>query len=177
MMTDAGDTAQAADAAIRTATEALNKLRAAQPDLAGTIAGLVAAVANEATRTARFATALSAAAAAPVREAKPKRTGRRAAGVIDPFAVYGETGASGLRGRLAQLNLEELRDIVAEHGLDHDRLAMKWKDAGRVIDRIVDKVTTRAAKGSAFRPGPAERSTRFPGSAVPASEQEDDYGR
>lgn len=36
-------------------------------------------------------------------------------------------------------------------GEDNDRLAMKWKDEQRVIDRIVDRVTARSAKGSAFR--------------------------
>ncbi|GAB3269394.1 hypothetical protein GCM10027449_03650 [Sinomonas notoginsengisoli] len=49
------------------------------------------------------------------------------------------------------MDLEHLRDIVAEHGMDHDRLAMKWKDPNRVIERIVDKVAARATKGSAFR--------------------------
>jgi hypothetical protein len=44
-----------------------------------------------------------------------------------------------------------LRDIVAEHGMDNDRLAMKWKDSARVIDRIVERVASRLAKGPAFR--------------------------
>ncbi|MCV7120524.1 hypothetical protein H7I93_25845 [Mycobacterium nebraskense] len=84
---------------------------------------------------------------------KPKRTGRRDPGPIDPFAVYGEVGEDGLRRQLCELELEQLRNIVAEHGMDHDRLAMKWKDPGRVIDRIVEKVSARAVKGSAFRSG------------------------
>jgi hypothetical protein len=71
--------------------------------------------------------------------------------VLDPFAVFGDHGETGLRQRLADLNLEQLRDILAEHGMDHDRLAMKWKDPARVTDRIVEKVAARAAKGSGFR--------------------------
>jgi len=110
------------------------------------------AVAAEAGRTPRFANALEAALRPAGELAAPKRTGRRAKGPFDPFAVYAETGEVGLRERLATLDLEALRDIVAEHGMDHDRLAMKWKDNGRVIDRIVEKVATRTAKGSAFRP-------------------------
>jgi hypothetical protein len=43
--------------------------------------------------------------------------------------------------------LEQLRDIVAEHGMDNERLAMKWKDPQRVIDRIVDRVASRAVRG------------------------------
>lgn len=42
--------------------------------------------------------------------------------------------------------------------MDHDRLAMKWKDPTRVIDRIVERVVARAAKGSAFRNSAAGKS-------------------
>jgi hypothetical protein len=66
-------------------------------------------------------------------------------------AVMAESGEAGLRERLQALDLEQLRDIVAEHGMDHDRLALRWKDAGRVVDRIVEKVNGRNNKGSAFR--------------------------
>lgn len=110
------------------------------------------AVVAEAGRSARFANALEAALNRTGERTTPKRTGRRAKGPFDPFAVYAETGEDGLRKRLGTLGLEQLRDIVAEHGMDHDRLAMKWKDTGRVIDRIVEKVAARTAKGSAFRP-------------------------
>jgi hypothetical protein len=65
--------------------------------------------------------------------------------------VFADSGESGLRDRLTALNLEQLRDIVAEHGMDHDRLAMKWKDSERVMERVIDRVTSRASKGSAFR--------------------------
>jgi hypothetical protein len=136
---------------VQKAVDSLLKLRETRPELADALAGLVQTVADEALRTPRFANALSAAALGDAADVKPRRTGRRAPGVIDPFAVYGETGESGLRQHLGELDLEQLRDIVAEHGMDHDRLAMKWKDSGRVIDRIVDKVAARAAKGSAFR--------------------------
>ena len=58
------------------------------------------------------------------------------------------------------LDLEQLRDIVAEHGMDHDRLAMKWKDRQRVITRVVERVAARTAKGSAFRGRPSEDTHR-----------------
>lgn len=45
----------------------------------------------------------------------------------------------------------ELRDIVVEHGMDHDPLAMKWNDPARVMDRFVERVAARSANGSAFR--------------------------
>jgi len=53
--------------------------------------------------------------------------------------------------RPRDVTLDQLRDIVAEHGMDNDRLAMKWKDSHRVIDRIVERVVDRSEKGSAFR--------------------------
>lgn len=81
------------------------------------------------------------------------RSGRRSPGVLDPFAVYADTGESGLRQALATIDLEQLRDIVAEHGMDHDRLAMKWKSSDRVIGRIVERVEAVSSKGFAFRSG------------------------
>lgn len=139
-------------AAIETAADALLKLGISHPELSDVLARLVTVVAAEATRTPRFANAVVA-AVSPTGgiSAKPKRAGRRAPGILDPFAIYGDAGEEGLRNRLNELDLEHLRDIVAEHGMDHDRLAMKWKDPDRVIERIVEKVVTRAAKGSAFR--------------------------
>jgi hypothetical protein len=126
---------------------------------AAALAKVVKVLIDEAVRTPRFANSLTAALNAvdssPLKAspAPAKRTPsrRRAPGVIDPFALYGEIGESGLRDRLGALELEQLRDIIAEHGMDHDRLAMKWKTKARVIDRIVDKVSARTAKGSAFR--------------------------
>ena len=63
--------------------------------------------------------------------------------MFDPFAVFAEGGSEGLRTRLDALDLEGLRDIVAEHGMDSDRLAMKWKARDRVIGRIIDRVRPR----------------------------------
>lgn len=147
-MTDA-----ASDDPVGAAAESLLKLAASRPELAEMLSTIVKAVADEATRTPRFANAL-AAPLHPRRSGPPsvKRSARRKPGVIDPFAVYNDAGEEGLRLRLSELDLEQLRDLIAEHGMDHDRLAMKWKDPRRVIDRIVEKVAARSAKGSAFRP-------------------------
>jgi hypothetical protein len=139
--------------------DAFANLGKSQPELATALARVVKAIIDEAGRTPRFANSLTAAlngASPSPRAASPapiKRTSsrRRARGVIDPFAVYTEIGDGGLRDRLGILDLEQLRDIIAEHGMDHDRLAMKWKTKDRVINRIVDKVAARTAKGSAFR--------------------------
>jgi hypothetical protein len=141
-------------AVVETAGQALLGLHdSGRPALATTLARLVEVVAGEAARSGKFAGALER--ALTVGDAPPaqamRRTGRRTPGLLDPFAVYTDVGEVGLRERLAALDLEQLRDIVAEHGMDHDRLAMKWKDPERVIGRIVERVAARSAKGSAFR--------------------------
>lgn len=156
MTDDDGAAAAPSDvaAAVETAGQALLGLHdSGRPALATALARLVEVVAGEAARSARFASALEGAltvADAP-RAQVTRRTGRRTPGLLDPFAVYADVGEVGLRERLAALDLEQLRDIVAEHGMDHDRLAMKWKDPERVIGRIVERVAARSAKGSAFR--------------------------
>lgn len=138
---------------------ALSDLSRTRPELAAAFARVVLAVAEEASRSPRLAEALGG-ALQPTKRAKPSSGGvsaprrpanRRAPGPIDPFAIYADGGEEGLRHRLGELDLEELRDIVAEHGMDNDRLAMRWKNPARVVDRIMERVVARATKGSAFR--------------------------
>ncbi|MFH9710439.1 hypothetical protein ACH4MW_20115 [Streptomyces luteogriseus] len=149
-------------AEVQQAGEALLKLGASDPELAGTLARVLGVVASEAARTSRLAKELNKALASPESPSvsrpseRPRRPSRRTPGVIDPFAVFAESGESGLRLQLKELSLEQLRDIVSEHGMDHDRLAMKWKDPQRVIDRIVERVGSRVTKGSAFRGRPTQ---------------------
>jgi hypothetical protein len=97
-----------------------------------------------------FAQRLSA-ALAETREDRPThRPGRRKPGVIDPFALYSH-GEEPLRQALGSLGVEQLKDIVAEHGMDLSKLAMKWKTPGRLIDLIAMTVRARSQKGDAFR--------------------------
>jgi hypothetical protein len=60
--------------------------------------------------------------------------------------------------RLGELSVEELKDIIAEHGMDRARLARKWKAKDRLIELIVNAVKSRAQKGDAFRGGPGLQS-------------------
>ena len=145
---------------------------AEQDDLAELLTKLAAAVADEASHNVRFRSRLSDVlniscpqsalaatdGAVPVNRppsvgaSKPQvKRGRRAPGPWDPFTVYAELGEPGLRDRLNALELEQLRDIIAEHGMNHDGKAMRWKTADRVVGRIVERVVDRAAKGDAFR--------------------------
>ena len=78
------------------------------------------------------------------------RSSRRGPAVLDPFALYAE-GKDVLRRRLEVLDIERLKDIVAEHGMDSPKLAMKWKTRGRLMELIIKTVSDRAHKGDAFR--------------------------
>jgi hypothetical protein len=80
-----------------------------------------------------------------------RRRGRRSPAVVDPIKTFDESGESGLRSALAKLDLEMLRDIVAEFGMDPAKLVMKWVDPTRVIDHVVANAAVRAKKGDAFR--------------------------
>jgi hypothetical protein len=50
---------------------------------------------------------------------------------------------------MSAISLEQLRDIVAQYGMDPGKLVMKWKDSKRVMDRIVELALVRATKGDA----------------------------
>ena len=60
-------------------------------------------------------------------------------------------GENELRSKLAGLSVDQLKDIVAEFGMDPGKLVIKWKNADRIIDRIVEISMPRAQKGDAFR--------------------------
>lgn len=84
--------------------------------------------------------------------APPRRLNRRAKAVVDPFELL-SVGEHHLRSELAKLDLEQIKDIVAEHGMDTSRLALKWKSRERLIDFIVTTVVARNRKGDVFRDG------------------------
>ncbi|WP_424947190.1 hypothetical protein [Candidatus Spongiihabitans sp.] len=79
-----------------------------------------------------------------------RRSGRRTPAVLDPVVLVSE-GSGELRKKLDSLGLEQLRDIVAECGMDPGKLVMKWKNKERVIDHIVEVASARSKKGEAFR--------------------------
>ncbi|WP_213572813.1 hypothetical protein [Rhodococcus sp. USK13] len=128
------------------------------PELGIALSRLVQTVADEAARTPRFAKALGdalmlgaiqTAAPQPVPARGPATA--RSKGVLDPFAVFEVSGDAGLRARLKTLNVKQLKDIVAEHSMNYDKAAMRWKSAPRLVDRIVERVQTRATKGDVLR--------------------------
>lgn len=140
--------------------------------LRNTLSRLMRVVIEEAERNPDFEAALNDAlgsstqgkrkppkpeALGPADDGKAKRgKNRRAPAALDPVQVVRD-GEPTLRSALEKLSLEQLRDIVAEYGMDPDRRVMKWNTPERVIDRIVEMSVARAHKGNAFRK-PADES-------------------
>ena len=126
---------------------------------------LVKVVSDEAERNPEFAERLwvvfkSAMATHPAKTTSAAASGassktgrpanRRPQAVLDPVALAGK-GEEVLRAELAPLTLDQLKDIVADYGMDREKLVMKWKTPSRVSDRIVEISIKRAHKGAAFR--------------------------
>jgi hypothetical protein len=139
-------------------------------ELAKRLELLTAAVIAEARRNEDFAQALDAALELRARSEssemgnEPRRTdptagrrNRRPGGLVDPIALIAQ-GEPSLRASLEALDVEQLKDVIAEHGMDTRKLAMKWKDRTRLADLIVTFARERLAKGSVFRSG--DPSTR-----------------
>ena len=84
----------------------------------------------------------------------PSRRHRRTPPVLDPLQLYSD-GEDCLREGLTGLSIEQLKDIVAEYGMDTQKLAMRWKKRERLEGLILDTVQARLAKGAAFRDHPA----------------------
>lgn len=70
---------------------------------------------------------------------------------VDVFGIFSEGGEKALRDRLNSLELNALRRIVRHHGLDHSKLAEKWKSKERLINLIIERVSARSDKGKAFK--------------------------
>jgi hypothetical protein len=123
-----------------------------------TLTDLARAVADEAEKNPAFARRVAAALGqvdesghrggrVPA-EGRPKN--RRPPAALDPVELA-RAGEAALRTRLAELSVEQLKDIVADYGMDPGKLVTKWKTADRIIDRIVGISLPRSQKGDAFR--------------------------
>lgn len=82
-------------------------------------------------------------------ETKKKKSNRRTPAKINPFELY-EKGEDALAEALSALDIEELRDVIAENGMDAAKLAMKWKDRARIEKHIIETTQRRSSKGGAF---------------------------
>jgi hypothetical protein len=79
-----------------------------------------------------------------------KRGNRRTQAVVDPVTEI-QHGEGRVRELLARLDIEQLRDVVAEYRMDPNKLVMRWKDRDRIVEHIITTSISRARKGDAFR--------------------------
>ena len=132
------------------------------------LSALVREVADEADRNPAFRERIeqslglpASGEAVPTRKAALKAeefkrpSNRRPAAALDPVQLARQ-GEAVLRAALGKLDIEQLRDVVAEYGMDTGKLVIKWRTPDRIIDRIVEVSRQRAHKGSAFRDSPSE---------------------
>lgn len=81
---------------------------------------------------------------------EPRGSRRRAPAIMDPFELYRRDPVA-LQPALEQLDIEQLKDVVAQYAMDARRLALKWKTPERLIELIERVVDQRMRKGEAFR--------------------------
>ncbi len=80
-----------------------------------------------------------------------KRTRKRNPSLFNPETVLKERGEDVLFTSLNQLEVEQLKDIISEYGMDPARKAVRWRKKERFVDHIIEVVNNRIMKGSAFR--------------------------
>ena len=120
----------------------------------------VAVIAEEAGRNPEFGNRLRAARLGKENRSPARPRNRRAPAVLDPVDIADKLGESELRARLSELDIERLKDIVAQYRMDMANLVMKWKTPERIVDKIVDISARRACKGDAFRIPPPEAGVK-----------------
>ncbi|MDQ1200486.1 hypothetical protein [Rhodococcus sp. SORGH_AS_0303] len=149
---------------------ALLKLGSKHGDTATLLTRLFQVIADEAVRTPRFATAVTAALAVtagsggggesdgPVvpkpqkrQRATPAKKVGRQPGMFDPFEVLKVSGEEELFEKLSQLTVDQLRDIIAEQEIDTRKEAARKRSAGPIVVWTVERVKALASKGSVFR--------------------------
>lgn len=117
------------------------------------LARLLRAVATMIETKPELAAELSMQLDGPDPESRPRRP-RAQPPDIDPYSLLREGGPERLRAVLLALNIEELKALVKARGLDSARLVHKWKDREKIVDFVVQRLTSRADVGVAFRDTP-----------------------
>jgi len=108
-----------------------------------------AVIAEEITVNENFAQKMSEILGDDVSATAPKKKNRRLPAKIDPFLLL-EQGEDKLVEALAKLTIDELKDVISANGMDTAKLAMKWKDRGRLEKHIIDSTKRKSSRGEAF---------------------------
>ena len=91
--------------------------------------------------------------AAAAKQAAPPKTSKskRNPAAFSPITVYLEGGNELLKTRLAELDIEQLKDIIYEYSLDTTQKYKKWKDVDKLTDLILRRAEQKATRGDVFR--------------------------
>jgi hypothetical protein len=69
---------------------------------------------------------------------------------INIFEIYQNQGPEGLLGLLESLELQGLKKIVLENGLDPAQKVRRWRKKEKIMNHIVESVCKQMSKGDAF---------------------------
>ena len=78
-----------------------------------------------------------------------KPRSKRNKGLIDPYVAI-KQGRDSLSLKLGELTVEQLKDVISEHGLDATKNSMRWKKKERLIELIIQKSENRISMGEVF---------------------------
>ena len=92
----------------------------------------------------------------PVKKAKPLNPAK-----FSPIAVYLDGGAEQLSKELANLDIQELKDIIREYSLDKTGNYRRWKDRERLVDLIMRRSEAKATRGDVFRIFTSEKKNAY----------------
>ena len=79
-----------------------------------------------------------------------RRRNRRDPAVLNPFDMI-PNDETKLVECLRSLTEKELKDIIAQFGLDPTNRSMQWRKKERLIQSILEATRRKTAKGNAFR--------------------------
>lgn len=79
-----------------------------------------------------------------------KKRNRRNPAILNPMDFV-DRGEEELRKVLLGLEVEQLKDIIAEYGMDPGRKTSKWRKIDRFVNHIIEMTISRSQPGDAFR--------------------------
>jgi hypothetical protein len=124
-----------------------------EKELMALLRGLVALLADEASRNPEFADKLDRLLIAlPVPRVPTRRASRNSAPVHLPdlHAEHAARGEADLLLWLQDLPVSTLRSLIRANDFDPTRRTSKWKEAEKLATFIIDSLRARMARGSAF---------------------------
>lgn len=83
-------------------------------------------------------------------KAKTKCRIKRESAKINPL-IEVEKGENDLRQKLEELNIQELKNVIYDYGLDNMKNSVRWKKKEKFVNLIIEMSKKKISKGNAFR--------------------------